>query len=166
MRRAIDAGVATIEHGDGGTEEIWKVMAARGVGLCPTLAAGDAISQYGGWRRGLDLDPPRITAKRASFAAALAAGVVICFGGDVGVYPHGDNVRELELMVDYGMPPLAALRAATSVNARLFRLEARVGAIRRTLMADAIAVEGDPSADIGALRRVRLVIKGGTIYRR
>ena len=104
--------------------------------------------------------------KRASFKAALGAGVTMCFGGDVGVYAHGDNVRELELMVAYGMRPLEALRSATSVNARLFHLEARVGTLRPGLLADLVAVQGDPSADISALRRVTLVMKGGTVHRR
>jgi imidazolonepropionase-like amidohydrolase len=166
MRRAIDAGVETIEHGDGGTDEIWKSMVARKVGFCPTLAAGDAISQYGGWKKGSGPEPARITAKRASFKAALEAGVTMCFGGDVGVYAHGDNVRELELMVAYGMRPLDALRSATSVNARLFHLDTRVGTVRQGLLADLVAVEGDPAADISALRRVRLVMKGGTVHRR
>jgi imidazolonepropionase-like amidohydrolase len=166
MRRAIEAGIETIEHGDGGTAEIWRLMVERKVGFCPTLAAGDAITQYAGWKKGIDPEPARITAKRASFKAALEAGVTMCFGGDVGVYAHGDNVRELELMVDYGMRPIAALRSATSVNARLFHLETRVGAVRPGLLADLVAVEGDPSADISALRRVALVMKGGTIHRR
>jgi imidazolonepropionase-like amidohydrolase len=166
MRRAIEAGAETIEHGDGGTADVWKLMVARKIGFCPTLAAGDATSQYGGWKKGVDAEPARITAKRASFKAALDAGVTMCFGGDVGVYAHGDNVRELELMVDYGMPAADALKAATSVNARLFHVDGRVGTIRRNLLADVIAVEGDPSTDIKALRRVKLVMKGGTIYRR
>jgi imidazolonepropionase-like amidohydrolase len=166
MRRAIEAGIETIEHGDGGTAEIWRLMVERKVGFCPTLAAGDAITQYGGWKKGVDPEPARITAKRASFKAALDAGVTMCFGGDVGVYAHGDNVRELELMTAYGMRPIAALRSATSVNARLFHLETRVGAVRAGLLADLVAVEGDPSTDISALRRVSLVMKGGTIHRR
>jgi imidazolonepropionase-like amidohydrolase len=166
MRRAIEAGIETIEHGDGGTDEVWKLMVSRKVGFCPTLAAGDAISQYGGWKKGIDPEPARISAKRASFKAALNAGVTMCFGGDVGVYAHGDNVRELELMVDYGMRPADALKSATSVNARLFHLTERVGAIRPKLLADIIAVDGDPTTDITALRRVRLVMKGGKIYRR
>ena len=166
MRRAIEAGVETIEHGDGGTAEIWKLMIARKVGFCPTLAAGDAITQYGGWKKGVAPEPARITAKRASFKAALDAGVTMCFGGDVGVYAHGDNVRELELMVAYGMRPLDALQSATSVNARLFHLDGRVGVVRAGLLADLVAVEGDPSGDISALRRVTLVMKGGVIHRR
>ena len=163
MRRAIDAGVETIEHGDGGTAEIWKLMVTKKVGFCPTLAAGDATAQYGGWKKGSAPEPPRITAKRASFKAALDAGVTMCFGGDVGVYAHGDNVRELELMVDYGMKPADAVKSATAINAQLFRLGDRVGAIRPKLLADLIAVEGDPTTDIGALRRVKLVMKGGRL---
>ncbi|MGQ0735385.1 MAG: amidohydrolase family protein [Acidobacteriota bacterium] len=165
MRRAIVAGVDTIEHGDGGTTEIWKLMVARRVGLCPTLAAGDATAQYAGWKRGTAPEPARITAKRASFKAALTAGVTMCFGGDVGVYPHGDNVRELELMVEYGMPAPDAVRSATSVNARLFRQDARIGAVKPGLLADLIAVEGDPTSEVGALRRVKMVMKGGRLYK-
>lgn len=166
MRRAIEAGIETIEHGDGGTAETWKLMVARKVGFCPTLAAGDATSQYAGWKKGTAPEPSRITAKRASFKAALDAGVTMCFGGDVGVYPHGDNVRELELMVDYGMRPQDAVKAATSVNARLFHLDSRVGMVKSGLLADLVAVDGDPTQEIGALRRVKMVMKGGTIYRR
>ena len=165
MRRAIEAGVETIEHGDGGTVEIWKLMVDRRVGFCPTLAAGDATAQYAGWKKGATPEPARITAKRASFRAALDAGVTMCFGGDVGVYAHGDNVRELELMVEYGMRPADAVRSATSVNARLFHLENRLGSIRPRLLADLIAVDGDPTTDIKALRKVRLVLKGGKTYR-
>jgi imidazolonepropionase-like amidohydrolase len=163
MRRAILAGADTIEHGDGGTAETWKLMVEHKVGFCPTLAAGHATAQYAGWRNGEPPEPPRLGAKRASFKAALAAGVTMCFGGDVGVYAHGDNVRELELMVDYGMPALDALRAATSVNARLFHLDDRLGTLAPGRVADLIAVDGDPSRDIGALRRVKLVMKNGTL---
>jgi imidazolonepropionase-like amidohydrolase len=166
MRRAIEAGVETIEHGDGGTDDVWKLMVARNVGFCPTLAAGDATSQYAGWKKGTDPEPARIRAKRASFKAALSAGVTMCFGGDVGVYAHGDNVRELELMVNYGMRAVEALKAATSGNARLFHLNDRLGSVQPKLLADLIAVDGDPTSDISALRRVTLVMKSGKIYRR
>jgi imidazolonepropionase-like amidohydrolase len=108
---------------------------------------------------------PDLIAKRESFRAALAAGVTICFGGDVGVFRHGDNVRELEAMVEYGMTPLAALRSATSVNARIFHLEDRVGRIAPGLLADLVAVDGDPTRNISALRRGKLVLKGGEVVR-
>lgn len=166
MRRATLAGVETIEHGDGGTPEVFRLMAERGVALCPTLAAGDAILQYGGWRKGTDPEPERIRRKRASFRAALDAGVTICAGSDVGVFPHGDNARELAMMAAYGMAPLDVLRAATAVNARLFHLDDRLGRIRPGLLADLVAVDGDPTADLAALRAVRLVMKDGILYRR
>jgi imidazolonepropionase-like amidohydrolase len=165
MRRAVLAGVETIEHGDGGTPEVFALMKERGVALCPTLAAGEAISQYGGWRKGVDAAPARIESKRASFRAALDAGVELCMGGDVGVYAHGTNAREMELMVEYGMSPAAVLVAATSTNARLFHLSDRLGEIRPGLLADFAAFEGDPTNDVSALRRVRFVMKGGAIVR-
>ncbi len=163
MRRAILGGVETIEHGDEGTPEIWKLMVEMGVAYCPTLAAPDATAQYAGWKKGVDPEPARIASKRQTFKAALAAGVKMCFGGDVGVYAHGDNVRELELLVQWGMTPLAATIAATSGNAGYFRQESRIGRVTSGLLADLIAVQGDPTADVTALRRVRFVMKGGTI---
>ena len=163
MRRAALAGVETIEHGDGGTLEVFQLMKQRGVALCPTVAAGDAISQYRGWIKGTDPLPPGIQQKHQSMAAALKAGVDLAVGGDVGVFSHGDNVRELEQLVhDFGMTPLAVLRAATSGNARIFHLPDR-GSIRPGLLADMVAVEGDPTQQVLALRQVRLVVKGGVV---
>jgi imidazolonepropionase-like amidohydrolase len=165
MRNAIMAGVDTIEHGDAGTPEIFKLMADRGVALCPTLAAGDATSQYAGWKKGQQPEPAGIARKRASFKAALEAGVTILSGSDVGVFPHGDNARELELMVDYGMPSLAALESATSVAAKVLRMDTQIGRVRSGFLADLVAFDGDPTRDIHALRRVKLVMKNGQIQR-
>jgi imidazolonepropionase-like amidohydrolase len=133
------------------------------VALCPTIAAAEAYALYfEGWKKGRMPPTPGLVAKRASFKAALDAGVTICFGGDVGVFRHGDNVRELEVMVEYGMPPLAAMKSATSGNAGVFHLADR-GRIAPGLLADLVAVEGDPTREIGALRKVRMVMKGGEV---
>ncbi len=164
MRRAILGGVETIEHGDGGTMEIFKMMKEKGVGLCPTLAAGDAIERYKGWKKGKEPDTDRIVKKKKSFKMALESGVDIVFGGDVGVYSHGENYRELELMVEYGMQPLNVLRSATSVNARIFHLN-ELGRIQENFLADIIAVEGNPVKDIKKMRGVTFVMKDGVVYK-
>jgi imidazolonepropionase-like amidohydrolase len=164
MRMATLAGVSTIEHGDRGTDEVFRLMKERGVALCPTISAGDAVSQYNGWRKGTDPEPERVVQKRKSFQAALRNKVTICFGGDVGVYPHGDNAREMELMVEYGMKAPDVLRSATSVNADVFGYADRIGRIKHGLLADLVAVEGDPSTDIRKIRSVVLVMKDGVLY--
>ncbi len=162
MTRAIRAGVETIEHGDGGTDEVFALMAEKGVALCPTLGAVEAIVRYNGWN-GAGALPARLQTKHAMFEKALSAGVTMCAGSDVGVFDHGDNAWELELMVDYGMKPIDVLKSATSVNARLFHLEEKVGSIRPGLLADLVAIAGDPVEDITNLRNVRFVMKGGNI---
>jgi len=171
MRRAILAGVSTIEHGDNGTPEIFKLMKEKGVALCATIAAGDAILQYRGWKKDQQEgqvsqpDPASIINKRKTFRMALDAGVTICMGGDVGVFTHGDNAREMELMVDYGMKPMDVLRSATSVNADVFGYGDKLGRIKKGLLADIIAVEGDPSVDINNIRKIKIIIKGGQVIK-
>jgi imidazolonepropionase-like amidohydrolase len=164
MKRAIQGGVETIEHGDGGTLEIFKMMKEKGIGLCPTLAAGDAITQYQGWNKATDPEPERIQQKRKSFKMALASGVQIVFGGDVGVFPHGENYREMELMVDYGMKPLAVLKSATSDNANMFHLN-QLGRLKEGFLADIIAIKGNPVKDISSVKNVAFVMKDGVIYK-
>ena len=164
MRRAILAGVSTIEHGDGGTLEIFHLMKKHDVALCPTLAAGDAIMQYRGWKKGREEPPARIKNKMKTFKMALDAQVKICAGGDVGVYTHGTNARELVMMVEYGMTPLSVLQSATSLNANIFQMADKIGKVKKGLLADLITVEGNPLEDIRVLEKVKLVMKDGVIY--
>jgi len=163
MRRAILAGVTTIEHGDGGTPELFKLMQEKGIALCPTLAATEAIATYTGWVKGSGTEPASVKQKKLVFKQALDAGVTICMGGDVGVFPHGDNAREMVLMVEYGMKPIDVLRSATNVNATIFQLK-ELGNIKTGYLADIIAVEGNPAEDMKVVKQVKLVMKDGVIY--
>jgi imidazolonepropionase-like amidohydrolase len=164
MRRAIAAGVTTIEHGDGGTPELFKLMKEKGIALCPTLNATESISGYKGWKKGIDPDPAAVKQKHYIFTEALKAGVAICMGGDVGVFSHGDNAQEMILMAEYGMKPLAVLRSATSVNAAVFGLK-DLGNIKTGYLADLVAVDGNPVEDMKVLKMVKLVMKDGVIVK-
>jgi imidazolonepropionase-like amidohydrolase len=165
IRRAAQAGVQTIEHGDGGTLADFTLMRELGVILVPTVAAGHAIAQYGGWTPGTGPEPTRVRAKRASLRAAIDAGVTIANGSDVGVFAHGENARELELLVDYGLTPMQAIVAATSTAARVLGAKDGLGEVRVGAPADLLVVRGDPGSDIRALRDVRVVVQRGTVVR-
>ncbi|MBZ5857659.1 amidohydrolase family protein [Flavihumibacter profundi] len=165
MRRAILAGAETVEHGDELDEEIAKLMVAHQVTWIPTLAATESISRYRGWVKGKSPEPANITQKKKAFQAALAAKVNIGMGGDVGVFAHGENVLEMELMVEYGMKAIDVLKAATSINARAFHLEGLTGSIKTGLKADLLIVEGNPAQQIADCRNVKWVMKDGVVYR-
>ncbi len=165
IRRAVLAGAETIEHGDFIDEEVGKLMKEHNVTYFPTVSAVDVITQYRGWKKGVSPDPANITSKKKSFKAALASGVTIGMGGDVGVYPHGENVLEMELMVEYGMKTFDVLKAATSVNARALHMDNQVGFVKEGLKADLVIVSGDPSKNISDLRKVKFVMKDGVVYR-
>jgi imidazolonepropionase-like amidohydrolase len=162
MRRAILAGVDTIEHGYGGTAEIFKMMADRGIGYCPTLGASEAYARYFQHWNGQEPAPESVAKARHAFQLAMKAGVPICMGGDVGVFPHGKNWLEMEAMQRAGMSPAQVLISATSRNAKILHLPDR-GEVKPGLLADLVAVDGDPTKDVSAVEHVRLVMKGGEI---
>jgi imidazolonepropionase-like amidohydrolase len=164
IRLAVMAGVETIEHGDFIDAELGKLMKENNVTYFPTLAAVDMISQYRGWKKGEMNPPANIMNKRKSFREALGSDVTIGMGGDVGVYAHGQNALEMELMVEYGMNPLDVLKAATSVNAKAFHLEDRLGSLRPGFIADIAVFGGDPVKNITDVRNVKFVMKEGIVY--
>ena len=164
MRRAALAGVDTIEHGYGGTPDVFKLMHDKGIALCPTLGASEAYARYfQGWN-GKEPAPESVQQNRRSFQLAMKAGVPICMGGDVGVFAHGENWREMEAMQRAGMPAAQVMIAATSGNARIFHLTDR-GAIRAGLLADLVAIPGDPTKDVSTVEHVSFVMKGGEVVR-
>jgi len=164
MRRAILAGVDTIEHGYNGTPEIFKMMHDRGTALCPTIAASEAYARYFEHWNGEEPAPESVQENRRSFQMAMKAGVPICMGGDVGVFAHGKNWLEMEAMQRAGMPAAQVMIAATSGNAHIFHLSDR-GEVKTGLLADLVAVDGDPTRDVSAVEHVHFVMKGGKIVR-
>jgi imidazolonepropionase-like amidohydrolase len=171
IKRAIRAGVDSIEHGTYMDDEAIKLFKKTGAYYVPTLSAGKFVAEKA---KLPDYFPEIVKAKAAAigplmqgtFAKALKAGVNIAFGTDTGVSPHGDNAKEFGYMVEAGATPLDAIRAATLAAARLLGKSDDLGAIDKGKLADMIAVEGDPLADVGALSRVKFVMKGGVVVRR
>jgi len=158
IRRAVLAGVRTIEHGTQASDATLQLMAERGVVLCPCLAANEAVVRYAG-RRGpaaARLDPGRVTVQRA-----LQKGVTVACGTDAGVFRHGDNARELELLVAAGMTPVQALAAATSTAAAVLGRTGELGTIAVGARPGLVVLRGDPLQDIAAVRQVEAVYVAG-----
>jgi imidazolonepropionase-like amidohydrolase len=166
MRRAVLAGVRSIEHGGGGSAETWALMKEHGTFLCPTIGASAASSiQRGGFKVGDPL-PNNLRSKAASIKSALDAGVMICSGGDAGVFAHGDNAIEPQLLVHAGLTPMQAMLAVTATDAKMLQMEDRIGGIRQGMLADLVAVTGDPTQDIMVLSKVQMVMKNGVVYKK
>lgn len=170
MKRAVLAGVASIEHGTYMTDEIMRLMKEHGTYYVPTILAGEWVAE----KAKIDGFFPELVRPKAAaigpvikdtFRRAYEAGVPIVFGTDTGVSPHGDNAREFALMVEAGMPPMEAIRSATSVAARFLGIEETHGTLAAGKRADVIAVPGNPLEDIHAMERVAFVMKAGRIYK-
>lgn len=168
MKRAVLAGVDSIEHGTYMTEEIMELMKARGTYLVPTISAGAWVAKKADEA---DYFPDVVRPKAATigpvskktFARAYASGVKIAFGTDTGVSPHGENAREFELMVAGGMPPIKAIQAATIEAAKLLRIDDKLGTLESGKIADVVAVQGNPLDDIRLMRKMHFVMKEGVV---
>ncbi|MEM7374816.1 MAG: amidohydrolase family protein [Bacteroidota bacterium] len=170
MKRAVLAGITTIEHGTLMTEEIMELMKEKGTYFVPTITAGIEVAENAkkpGYfpaiivPKALEIGPKI----QNTFAKAYKMGVPIAFGTDAGVYPHGENAREFVYMVEAGMPPMEAIISATSTNARVLRKEDQLGNIETGKLADIIAVPGNPLADINKMLEVSFVMKEGVVYK-
>ncbi len=170
ITRAVLAGVQTIEHGNEAGPRALELMALKGVVLCPTLGAQEAMALYSGWDGGADgaaaplrdEDPRRLHVARESFEVALQVGVTLACGSDAGVFDHGDNARELELMAAWGMAPEAVLASATRVAADVLG-RSDLGRIAPGAVGDLVVVSGDPLADFANLREPAVVIQAGVV---
>ncbi len=166
MKRAILAGVRTIEHGYEGDIAIFRLAASEEIFFCPTLATVEAYARYQGWNNQNEGEPKSVQSARKMIAIAIESGVAIANGSDIGVFPHGEGVRELELLVDYGLKPFQAIQSATTVAANALHLDKQIGKLQPGFIADIIAVSGNPLQNIRSLRNIKMVMKEGIIYRK
>ncbi|NNF08182.1 MAG: amidohydrolase family protein [Candidatus Eisenbacteria bacterium] len=170
MLRAVKAGVTSIEHGTYMTDEVMREMKKRGTYYVPTILAGDFVAEKA---KDETYFPPIVRPKAAkigpviqgTFAKAYAAGVNIAFGTDSGVSEHGDNAQEFSLMVAGGMPPMEAIQSATMEGAKLLRIDDELGSVEKGKIADLVAVEGDPLANIKLLEDIKFVMKAGVVFK-
>lgn len=170
MRRAVEAGISSIEHGTFMSETTMDLMIAKGTYFVPTISAGKFVVEKA---KIPGFFPPVVVPKalevgpqiQETFARAYKRGVKIAFGTDAGVFPHGDNGKEFGYMVEAGMKPMEAIKAATISASRLLRIDDLFGTIEAGKMADIVAVDGNPVQDISTMERVRFVMKGGVVYK-
>jgi imidazolonepropionase-like amidohydrolase len=163
---AVQAGVVSVDHAFQLSDETMRQMKARGIFAVPTFAIQEYFANHAATPAAGELERKIFDLHAQDFRRQLAAGVPVAMGSDVGPFPHGTQAREFELMVKFGMKPLAALQAGTLNGAKLLGWEGQIGTLKAGYLADIIAVDGNPLDDVAALTRVRFVMKGGTVYRK